>query len=92
VNDVDEAALRRLPPAGFIVRRSTSVRTNPASGNLSDRLVVRVGQAASARTTLRLYRPLLRLLSRGEPITIAELAAAAGRASDVVSRRGGWLE
>ena len=53
------------------------MHTNPASGNLSDRLVASVGQAASARTAPGLYRTLLRLLSRGEPITIAELAAVA---------------
>jgi alkylmercury lyase len=67
------------------------MRTNPASGNLSDRLVATVGQAASARTTPGLYRALLRLLSRGEPTTIAELAAAAGQASDVVQGAvAGW--
>lgn len=67
------------------------MRTNPASANLSDRLVASVGQAASARTTPGLYRALLRLLSRGQPITIAELAAAAGQAYDVVQRAvAGW--
>ena len=67
------------------------MHTNPASGNLSDRLVASVGQAASARTAPGLYRTLLRLLSRGEPITIAELAAVAGQASDVVqSMVAGW--
>jgi alkylmercury lyase len=67
------------------------MRSNPASGNLSDRLVASVGQAASARTTPALYRTLLRLLCRGEPVTIAELAAAAGQASDVVqSMVAGW--
>jgi hypothetical protein len=67
------------------------MRTNPASANLSDRLLASVGQAASARTTPALYRALLRLLSHGESITIAELAVAAGQASDVVQRAvAGW--
>ena len=67
------------------------MRPNPASGNLSDRLVASVGQAASARTTPGLYRTLLRLLSRGEPVTIAELAAAAGQVSNFVyGAVAGW--
>ncbi|UPK03123.1 organomercurial lyase MerB [Bradyrhizobium sp. 170] len=67
------------------------MRTDPASANLSDRLVASVGQAASARTTPGLYRALLRLLSHGEPVTITELAAAAGQAFDVVQRAvAGW--
>lgn len=37
------------------------MRTDPASANLSDRLVASVGQAVSARTTPRLYKALLRL-------------------------------
>jgi hypothetical protein len=55
---------------------------NPASANLSDRLVASVAQAGSARTTPGLYRELLRLLSRGEPVTIAGLAGAAGYPTD----------
>ena len=67
------------------------MRANSASANLSDRLVASVGQAASARKTPGLYRALVRLLSRGEPVTIAELAAAAGQASDDVQRDvAGW--
>ena len=67
------------------------MRSSPASADLSDRLVASVGQATSARATPELYRALLRLLSDGEPVTIAELAAAAGRASDVVQRAvAGW--
>ncbi len=67
------------------------MRTDPASANLSDRLVASVGQAVSARTTPRLYKALLRFLSHGEPVTIAELAAAAGQAPDVVQRAvAGW--
>jgi alkylmercury lyase len=65
--------------------------TNSASANLSDRLVASVGQAASARTTPGLYKALVRLLSRGEPVTIAELAAAAGQTFDDVQRAvTGW--
>jgi alkylmercury lyase len=64
---------------------------NPASANLSDRLVASVAQAGSARTTPRLYRELLRLLSHGEPVTIAGLAAAAGYPTDQVQRTvAGW--
>src|SRR5215471_13383524 len=67
------------------------MRSIPESGNLSDRLVASVGQAASARTTPALYRALLGLLCRGEPVTIAELVTAAGQASDVVqSMVAGW--
>ena len=67
------------------------MRTNPASANLSDRLVASVGQATSARTTPGLYRALLRLLSHGEPVTITELAAAAEQTVDVVHRAvAGW--
>jgi alkylmercury lyase len=67
------------------------MRTDSASANLSDRLVASVGQAVSARTTPWLYRALLRLLSHGEPVTIVELAAAAGQASNVVQRaEAGW--
>jgi alkylmercury lyase len=67
------------------------MRTNPASANLSDRLVASVGQATSARVTPWLYRALLRLLSRGEPVTIAELAAAAAHPTDHVQRAiAGW--
>lgn len=62
------------------------MRTNPASANLSDRLVASVSQAASARTTPGLYRALLRLLANGEPVSIADLAAAAGYPTDHVQR------
>ena len=64
---------------------------NPASENLSERLLASVGQAASARTTPGLYRALLRLFSGGEPLTIARLAAAAGYPADEVQRAvAGW--
>jgi alkylmercury lyase len=64
---------------------------NPASANLSDRLVASVAQTGSARTTPGLYRELLRLLSRGEPVTIAGLAAAAGYPTDEAQRAvAGW--
>ena len=67
------------------------MRTNPASADLSDRLIGSVGQATSARATPGLYRALLRLLSRGKPVTIAELAAAAGDLIDRVQRAvAGW--
>jgi Helix-turn-helix domain of alkylmercury lyase len=54
------------------------MRSHPVSENLAERLLASVGQATSPRTTPGLYRALLRLLVRGEPVTIAELAAAAG--------------
>ena len=67
------------------------MRTNPASADLSNRLIGSVGQATSARATPRLYRELLRLLSRGKPVTIAEVAAAAGDSIDRVERAvAGW--
>jgi len=67
------------------------MRTNPASADLSDRLIVSVGQAASARTTPELYRALLRLVSRGKSVTIPELAAAAGDPTDRIQRAAaGW--
>jgi len=67
--------------------------TDPAPENFSDRLVASVGQAFSARTTPRLYRALLRLLSHGEPVTIAELAAATGQAADAVQCAvAGWSD
>jgi len=52
--------------------------TNPASANLSDRLVASVSQSGSARTAPGLYRALLRLLVRGEPVAIADLATTVG--------------
>jgi alkylmercury lyase len=65
--------------------------SNSAPENFSDRLVASVVQAGSARTTPGLYRELLRLLSVGEPVTIAELAAAAGIPADRVERAvAGW--
>jgi len=67
------------------------MRTNPASADLSDRLIGSVGKATSARATPGLYRELLRLLSRGKPVSIAELAAAAGDPIDRVQRAvAGW--
>jgi alkylmercury lyase len=62
------------------------MRPNSAAENLSGRLLASVGQAASARTTPALYRALLRLLCRGEPVTTVELAAAAGCPADQVRR------
>ncbi len=53
--------------------------TDATSANLADRLVASVSQAGSARTTPALLRALLRLLVRGEPVTVAQLAAAAGQ-------------
>jgi alkylmercury lyase len=55
-----------------------------APENLADRLVASVSQPGSARTSPALYRVLLRQLSHGEPITIDELAAAAGQSPEWV--------
>jgi|SRR5579859_3199366 len=69
------------------------MRTHPASANLSGRLVASVAQAGSARTTPGLYRTLLQLLARGEPVSIAGLAAAAGHPPDQVHRAvAGWTD
>lgn len=58
---------------------------------LAASLVASVTQAGSARATPDLYRTLLRLLARGEPVTVAELAAAAGEPPDDVERTvAGW--
>jgi alkylmercury lyase len=80
------------PPLDFTEpRRCKRERNSMTPANLSDRLVASVGQAVSARSTPRLYRALLRLLANGDPVTIAELAAAAEQASDVVQRAvAGW--
>ena len=65
--------------------------TNSAPTNLADRLVVSVGQAGSARSSPGLYRALLRLLARGEPVTFTQLAAAAGGPTGDVQRNvAGW--
>lgn len=53
-----------------------------ATSDLADRLVASVSQAGSARTSPRLYRTLVRLLARGEPVTIAQLAIAIGQPVD----------
>jgi alkylmercury lyase len=67
------------------------MRTNPASADLSDRLIASVGQIGSAGRTPGLYRALLRLLSPGKPVSIAELAAAAEHPTDRVQRAvAGW--
>ncbi len=67
--------------------------TNATSANLADRLVASASQAGSARTTPDLFRVLLRLLSHGEPITVAQLAAAAGQDTDDVQRAvAGWSD
>lgn len=59
--------------------------------DLADRLVASVTQAGSARTSPVLYRTLLRLLACGEPVGIAQLAAAAGQARDDIERIvAGW--
>ncbi|OAF12420.1 hypothetical protein AYJ54_06220 [Bradyrhizobium centrolobii] len=69
------------------------MRPNPASANLSERLVASVAQGGSARTTPGLYRELLRVLSRGEPVAIERLAAAAGYPTDQVQRAvAGWSD
>ncbi|MBZ0149206.1 MAG: organomercurial lyase MerB [Pseudorhodoplanes sp.] len=66
---------------------------NAPSANLSDCLVAAVSGAGSPRATPGLYRVLLRLLACGEPITIAQLAAAAGQPVDDVRRIvSGWTD
>jgi len=56
------------------------------SANLAERLVASVRQGGSARATPGLYRVLVRMLSDGEPVTVAQLAAAAGQPLDEVQR------
>ena len=61
--------------------------------NLSDRLVASVSQPGSARTSPGLYRALLRLLVRGQPVDVADLAATVGRATDEIRRVvAGWTD
>lgn len=60
--------------------------TNPTPANLSDRLVASVSQSGSARTSPGVYRTLLRLLARGEPVAIADLATMVGRPTAEVQR------
>lgn len=58
---------------------------------LAERLTSGLAQPLSARGAPGLYRPLLRLLARGEPVTIAELVAAAGLPEAEVARTvAGW--
>lgn len=67
--------------------------TNPASNNLSDRLVASVSQSDPARTSPGLYRALLRLLARGEPVAVADLATIARRPTSEVQRIvAGWTD
>lgn len=67
--------------------------TNATCANLADRLVASVSQAGSARTSPGLYRVLLRLLAHGEPVTIAQLATAAGEPiGDVHRIVAGWRD
>jgi hypothetical protein len=50
-------------------------------------------QPGSARISPGLYRALLRLLAHGEPVTIGQLAAIAGRPADHVTRVvAGWSD
>lgn len=61
--------------------------------NLSHRLVTSVSQLGSARTSPGLYSALLRLLARGAPVSISQLAAAAGRPTGDVQRAvAGWSD
>jgi alkylmercury lyase len=61
------------------------------SANLSDRLVASVSQATSPRDAPGLYRALLRQLAHGEPVTMAQLAAATGQSVACVERTvAGW--
>jgi len=66
---------------------------SPASGSLADRLVASVTQVGSARTSPGLYLVLLRLLARGEPVTITQLAAAAGQPTEAIQHAiAGWRD
>ncbi|MBO0755955.1 MAG: organomercurial lyase MerB [Bradyrhizobiaceae bacterium] len=68
-----------------------STKLTPA--NLGDRLVASVTQAGSPRSSPELYRTLLRLLARGVPVTIAQLATTTGRSVDDVQRTvSGWSD
>lgn len=60
--------------------------TDATSASFADRLVASVSQAESARTSPGLYRTLLRLLARGEPVTIVQFADAAGQSIGDVRR------
>jgi alkylmercury lyase len=67
------------------------VPDNRMPATLADRLVASVSQTGSARTSPGLYRALLRLLARGEPVAITQLAVAAGLSLGEVQRRlAGW--
>lgn len=54
--------------------------------HLADQLATGLAQAGTARATPGLYRPLLRLLAGGEPVTTAALADAAGRPEPQVAQ------
>jgi alkylmercury lyase len=69
------------------------MHTVVASADLSDRLLRSVCQAGSARMTPGLFRELLRLLARGEPVSISQLAAAAGQTTNDAQRAvAGWSD
>lgn len=58
---------------------------------LTEQVATGLAQASPARTTPELYRPLLHLLARGEPVDIPELARAAGRpVAEVHSALAEW--
>ncbi len=61
------------------------------TASLPNRLVASVSQPGSARATPRLFQELLRLLTRGEPVTVDRLTAAVKLPADDVQRAvAGW--
>ncbi|MQA03853.1 MAG: organomercurial lyase MerB [Streptosporangiales bacterium] len=58
---------------------------------LAEQIAVAVAQVSGARTVPGLYRPLLRLLARGAPVALDDLATAAGRPpAEVRQAVAGW--
>lgn len=58
----------------------------PTTAELANRILTSVTQPTSARTTPGLYRELLRLLTRGEPVALERLATASGHRAETVAR------
>lgn len=59
--------------------------------DVADSLLASVTRDGSARTSPALYRTLLRMLADGDPVPIAHLAAATGRAvAEVENTVAGW--
>lgn len=72
---------------------ATPIPPAQTTSEFAERLVASVSQMGSARTSPVLFRELLRLLARGAPVTIKELATAAGRpAGDVLDAVSRWRD